>query len=509
MITVEKREEIRRAYYVEKKSIRQISRELEVSRPTIRKAVTGAASVKYELKQPRSAPKLGAYKEKIEALLTENERLPGKQRYTSSKIYDIIWAEGYRGAQSTLRHYIGQRRKVSRRPKVYLPLEFDPGTDAQVDWGEADVIMSGEQITVQLLVVRLNYSRRLFVMAFPSQKQESFFEGQVQAFHHFGGVPQRITYDNLKAAVKKVLRGKKREEQERFIIFRSHYLFQSHFCAPRAGNEKGGVEHGVGYARRNFLVPLPQVDSFAQLNAYLLDQCLADDGRQVTGQPTTIYQAWPQEQPQLQPLPAYDFACCRSLEVTLTPYSQVVIETNRYSVPTDKAVKKLVVKLYSFHLEIYRPDQKEPLAVHPRCYERGQDVFEPLHYLPLLQQRPGAFDHAKPLRRWRKEWPLVYEQLLAHLQAQARDGEGIREFIRVLSLHQEHPAKLVEQAIGQALTYGCTHADGVTLCLNQLLQPETPLVQLDLSDQPHLATVGDQIVDLGLYDQLLQGAHVN
>ena len=111
--------------------------------------------------------------------------------------------------------------------------------------------------------------------------------------------------------------------------------------------------------------------------------------------------------------------------------------------------------------------------------------------------------------RWRKEWPLVYEQLLAHLQAQARDGEGIREFIRVLSLHQEHPAKLVEQAIGQALTYGCTHADGVTLCLNQLLQPETPLVQLDLSDQPHLATVGDQIVDLGLYDQLLQGAHVN
>ncbi len=509
MITVEKREEIRRAYYVEKKSIRQIARELEVSRPTIRKAVTGAAAVKYELKQPRLAPKLGAYKEKIEALLLENKSLPRKQRYTSSKIYDIIWAEGYRGAQSTLRHYIGQRRKVLRRPKVYLPLEFDPGTDAQVDWGQAEVIMGGEQITVQLLVMRLNYSRRLFVMAFPSQKQESFFEGQVQAFHHFGGVPQRITYDNLKAAVKKVLRGKNRAEQESFIIFRSHYLFQSHFCAPRAGHEKGGVEHGVGYARRNFLVPLPQVDSFSQLNAHLLGYCLQDDGRQVAGQPTTIYQAWQQEQPHLQPLPAYDFVCCRSLEVTLTPYSQVVVETNRYSVPTDKAVKKLVVKLYSFRLEIYRPDQKEPLAVHPRCYERGQDIFEPLHYLPLLQQRPGAFDHAKPLRRWREEWPPVYEELLAHLQSQAREGQGIGEFLRVLSLHREHPAQLVEQAIAQALAYGCIHAAGVTLCLNQLLQPEISPVHLDLSDRPRLEAVGQQTVDLGIYNQLLEGTHVN
>jgi hypothetical protein len=227
-----------------------------------------------------------------------------------------------------------------------------------------------------------------------------------------------LTYDNLTTAVQKVLRGKERQEQERFLTFRGVYLFERHFCTPGAGHEKGGVEHGVGYVRRQYLVPLPEVASYQELNDYLRQRCLADDARQVQGQPAPIGVMWQAEQPQLRPLPSQAFACCRTVAVALTPYSQVILETNRYSVPVESACAHLVAKLYPFQVEIYRSDRSEPIASHARCYGREQDVFDPVHYLALLQQRPGAFEHAKPLRLWRASWPPIYETLLRHLQDQ-------------------------------------------------------------------------------------------
>ncbi|MBK9053922.1 MAG: IS21 family transposase [Chloroflexi bacterium] len=507
MINVEKREEIRRAFYVEGKKIRQIGRELGISRRTVRKALKSDGSMKYTLKEPRVAPVLGPYKAQIDELLTKNKSLPPKQQYTSPTIYAAIYAQGYRGATSSLRHYIGQKRKELRQPKLFLPLEFDPGSDAQVDWGEADVILAGKQQTVQLLVVRLCYSRRIFVMAFPSQKQESFFLGQVRAFYHFGGVPHRLTYDNLKTAVYKVLTGSKREEQEQFILFRSHYLFASHYCTPGAGHEKGGVEHGVGYARRQFLVPLPVVASWADLNEWLLKQCLADDERQVRGQKVAIKAAWQMEQPHLRPLPERDWPCYAVRLAKLTPYSQVIVETNRYSAPVEQAADTLTVHLHPFRIEVFRQGESQPIATHPRYYQREQEIFDPLHYLPLLEQRPGAFHHAKPLRRWREEWPPVYEELLARLQTEQPDGVGIRTFVRILKLHQAYPAALLEQAVAQALRYGTLHADGVLLCLHQL-NPPVPQPTLDLTMQPHLHQVGNQTVNLSQYNQLLEVAHV-
>ena len=265
-------------------------------------------------------------------------------------------------------------------------------------------------------------------------------------FSIFRGCRRRLTYDNLKAAVQRILDGHTRQEQQAFIVFRSHYLFESYFCTPGEGHEKGSVEHSVGFDRRNFMVPIPQVASFEALNAHLLAQCLADDQRQVTGQATTIGEAWRLEQPSLRPLPTRDFDCCVTRPATLTPYSQVVFETNRYSVPADSPYTQVVIKAYPFRLEILHLDRV--LASHPRCYGREQDIFDPLHYLSLLEQRPGAFEHAKPIRRWREGWPPIYEQLLARLRAEGPDGHGVREFVRILRLHREHPAEQIEQAIG-------------------------------------------------------------
>jgi hypothetical protein len=217
----------------------------------------------------------------------------------------------------------------------------------------------------------------------------------------------------------------------------------------------------------------------------------------------TVGQAWAQERGQLLPLPARDFDCAVNKAVGLNPYSQVEFETNRYSVPVEKAYRNLVLRAYPFRVEIIHLDQV--IASHARCYDREQDILDPLHYLPLLEQRPGAFVHAQPIRRWRQAWPPVYERLLARLQAQERNGRGIREFIRVLKLHQTYAPQLVLQAVEQALAYGCLHADGVELCLRQLLQPDTPVPPLTLLEPPAWAGVGAQLPDLTRYDQLLAG----
>lgn len=322
MIKVDKIERIRRAYYVDGKSMRQISREYQHSWHTIKKALAKAETGSYTLKEPRKAPVLGEYKGRIKELLEENDSLPRKHRLTGHRIFKVVWGEGYRGSEAGVLGYLSWLRRGQRSIKLFLPLEFEPGQDGQVDWGEAEVILAGEQVTVQIFVLRLCYSRKIFVMAFPSQKQECFLAGHVAAFHFLGGIPHRLTYDNLKAAVKKIFIGHERQEQDGFIIFRSHYLFESHYCNAGAGHEKGRVEDGVGYARRNFMSPLLRADNFADLNEQLRQACLEDDQRRVDRQPQTIAAAWQQEQPYLRPLPLHDLECCREVAARLNGFSQ-------------------------------------------------------------------------------------------------------------------------------------------------------------------------------------------
>src|SRR5690348_16816328 len=212
MITVTKREQIRKAYYLEQKSIRQIARELQCSRKTVDKAILSPEPAAYTRKIPPTAPVLGEFKSRLEALWAENSRLPKKQRYTGKKIFQILKRDGYSGSEARVQTYLVELRKRDKIPKTFLPLEFDPGQDAQVDWGEALVDLAAERVKVHLFVMRLNFSRRSFVKAYPRQRQEAFFEAHVEAFHFFEGVPARLTYDNLASAVQEVLTGHNRIE---------------------------------------------------------------------------------------------------------------------------------------------------------------------------------------------------------------------------------------------------------------------------------------------------------
>jgi transposase len=503
MISVKERAEIRHAYYHEKKSMREIVRESGHSWRTVKKAIESAGPVSYTLSEPRPAPKLGPYMERIEEMLAENETLPAKQQYTGRRIYEIIKEEGYPGSASGVRRYVGKRRRERRKRAVFLKLAFDPGQNAQMDWGEAEVIMRGMRVKVQMFVMRLGYSRRTLVQAYPSQRQECFFDGHVRAFEFFGGVPRTISYDNLKTAVYKILTGRKRDEQEAFTLFRSHSLFESHYCTPGKGHEKGSVEHLVGYARRAFFVPLPEVESFEELNAYLWQCCLAEDERVVTGQPRPIGKMWAEEQPHFFPLPTHDLPICVSREVSLTPYGQVVFETNRYSVPVEFAYPQLTLRAYPFAIDILHEGQL--VVRHPRCYDRDQDIIDPLHYLPLLKQRPGAFEHADAIRQWRVDWPPVYETFFAGLKRRFDTSEAVRQFVDILSLNRDHPSDQVVAALSQALEAGMVNADAVRWHLKQLLHPPQTPSPLDMRSRPHLASLGQQPLNLSGYDQLLEG----
>lgn len=509
----QERERIRRSYYVEKKSIHQIARDEGRSRITIRKALADVPQPAVARPRKKPKPVFGAYKERVRLLLQENERLPRKQRYTAHRIFEIICDEGYQGCESTVRMHIARFKQATRAPDVYLPLEYDPGQDAQVDWGEAYAIIGGQRQKVQLFIMRLCFSRRTFAMVFPTQRQESFFYGHVKAFEHFGGVPHRLSYDNLGTAVKIVFdhsgkAGRPRKEVRAFVSFRSHYLFESHFCTPGQGHEKGQVEHGVGYSRRNFLVPIPEAASFDALNKQLLDRCQKEDLRQVARQQMTIGKAWEQEQEHFLPIPRSPYECCQMTTVRLTPYSQGTFETNRYSVPVKRARREVTLKAYPFTIEIW--DGTELLASHPRCYERYQDILDPLHYLPLLEQRPGAFDFSKPMRQWKRNWPAAYDEMLSDLRQKWPNGRGVQEFVKILELHQTYSAEVMRQAIEQALRLRCVHFDGVIYCVHEIeskaqAPSADPPPNLDLSHRPDLDAVGkNQRVNLAQYDQLLK-----
>lgn len=496
MVKVDEKERIRRAYFLQRKSIRQIAREYHHARRTVRKAIYDPAPPHYTRVVSVAKPVLGPFTAIIERWLDEDLSSPKKQRHTARRIYQrLVEEQGFTGGESTVRRYVREHRPRER--EVYLPLEYDPGSDAQCDFGSAYVVMGDKLEEVQLFCLRLCYSIRPFVTAFPHQRQEAFFEGHVAAFDFLGGVPGNIWYDQLSPAVKHLAKGKIAQEQEAFIAFRSHYLFQSRFCNPGEAHEKGLVENLVGYARRNFLVPLPRVSSFQELNELLLERCLKEDQRRLRGKDKTIGELWLEEKAKLLPLPEHAYPCCKVCTVKPNSLSLVHFETNRYSIPVNLGEEKLTLKAFVDRVEI--SVRERIVAVHRRCYGRHEDILDPLHYLPLLIERIQAFPYARPIRRW--HWPEVFDRYLAALKERHQNGAATREFIRTLELCSGYPEDEVAQAMDQALTWHAVSFDAVNHILKQSQHPELAPASLSAERTPPCPRVEDR--GLAHYSQLL------
>jgi transposase len=488
--------EIRRQVLVEGVSRRQILRETGMHWRTLRKILTHSEPPGYRQSQPRARKKLGAYEGRIEQILKEDREMPRKQRHTAKRIWERLQAEGFTGGYTIVKEAV--RERTQRNQEVFVPLVHRAG-EAQVDFGEAVVKMNGTLRKVAFFVMALPYSDAGFVMAFERECTETFWEGHVQAFGFFEGVARRITYDNTKIAVSQIIGGGRDRRLTRgFCQLKSHYLFDHHFCRPARGNEKGVVEGLVKFTRLNYFVPVPQVRDFAELNSRLRQQCADDRQRRLRGQAGTKAQLLPEDQAAFLSLPSVPFAACRQVSTTASSLSLVRFDRNDYSVPVRWAHHPIVVKGYWPEVVLFAQGQE--VARHPRIWDEEQVHFEPLHYLALLERKPGALDHARPLAGW--TLPECFGVLRRRLETE-RQGEGTREYIRVLRLLEQHTGAAVRRAVERALSVGAITRDAVAQFL--LPREDWRLTRFCLDGHPHLRGVRISPPDLQSYRVLLGG----
>jgi transposase len=509
MLTVEDIEAIRRAYYGEHKSVRAIAREQHHHRRVVREAIAGTHPEprRYRRHKPKARPVLEPVLAQINTWLEADQEAPPKQRHTAKRIYDrLVEEHGFTGGERTVRGYVAAWHQAQRSEATgYLPLAYAPGAEAQCDWGAAVVRIAGEEQEAALFCLRLCYSLKSFVCAFPAARQECFFAGHVAGFAFLGGVPARVTYDNLSSAVRKVLEGRNRQEQEAFVAFRGHYLFASHFCLPgkEGAHEKPLVETLVGYSRRNFLVPVPEMPSWEALNDHLRARCAREDGRPASGRTGTIGALWQEDVAHLRPLQAHPYPCCRTVPVRATRQGLVTFERNRYSVPSRYGGERLLLRAFPWQVEI--SDGQRLVARHRRLWGRGGEQLDPVHYLDLLERKPGALDLARPIQQWAPHWPPSYRTYLAALQ-QARPAEARREWVRVLQLHARYGEAAVAAALERAQGLCCWSADGVEQLVQQGRHPLLPASVVDLQASPTLAPLAQvqiPLPDLQRFDLLV------
>jgi transposase len=503
---VELFEQIRRDHDREGLSIRALAERYRVHRRTVRQALESPLPPARKKPEDRPAPALGEYRALIDEWLEADRRAPRKQRHTARRVWRrLVDEHGARVAERTVREYVAARRRELGEPgRVFVPQIHQAGMEAEVDWGEAQVVLAGRSTTVQLFYLRPCFSGAAFCMAFRRCSQQAFLEGHVEAFAWFGGTFALVRYDNLSAAVKLVLRGRRREETDRFIALRSHYLFESAFTLAglEGAHEKGGVEGEVGRFRRNHLVPVPEVADLAELNALIHAGCEADLGRRIAGRAETVGEALSRERPLLRPLPTEPFDTAEPSQVRVDSKALVCVRQNRYSVPVALAGRRVLARVGAREITIVADGQV--VARHERLAERFAVSARLDHYLELLARKPGALAGSLALHQERERgaWPDCFDGLWQAIAAKVGASEAARQMVDVLMLVREHGPAQVELAVRGALAAGAHDGRAVAVLASRAdrRQPAAPLTDLDA----RLAGHDRPAPDLTDYDRLLK-----
>jgi transposase len=504
---VEQFEQIRRDRDREGLSIRELAARHGVHRRAVRQALEAAVPPVKRAPVGRPAPKLGPFRAVIDGWLEADRTAPRKQRHTAKRIHQRLVDElGADVAETTVRQYVRARKRAMGMVvgEVMVPQVHAPGAEAEVDWGEADVVLAGVAVTVHLFVMRASFSGAVFCQASLVETQQAFLEMHVQAFEWFGGVFATIRYDNLTSAVKKVLKGRRRIESDRFVAMRSHYLFVSAFMTPgiEGAHQKGGVEGEVGRHRRNHLVPVLQVADLAELNALLLAGCETDFGRRIDRRSVTVGEAWAIERPLLQDLPAEPYDACESAAPRVDAKSLVTIRQNRYSVPVRLAGLKVSARVGAREITINHGGKV--VAVHERLHGKSGTSAQLDHYLELLQFKPGGMEHSLALaqERDRGTWPGCFDELWAQLTDRYGRSDAARQMVDVVMLCREHGPAGVELAVRGALTAGAIDGRAVALLARRATDTERLVPEPLTGLEPRLEAITRPVPDLTEYDQL-------
>jgi len=487
---------VRHSVLIEGISQREAARIFGIDPRTVAKMLAFSVPPGYRRRQRVCRPKLDAFTGIIDEILETDKLVPKKQRHTSKRVFERLRDDhNFIGGITIVKDYIFTAKQ--RQQEMFIPLTHPPG-HAQADFGEALAVIGGVEQKIHFLVMDLPHSDACFLKAYPAETTEAFCDAHVAAFAFFGGVPVSILYDNTRIAVARILGDGTRKRTRAFSELVSHYLFEDRFGRPGKGNDKGKVEGMVGYTRRNFMVPKPRFASFDDLNAHLAGRCCKRMDDKLRGHKGTIGERFEADAERLQPLPAVPYDACDKQSVRVSSLSLVRYRSNDYSVPTAYGHQEVLVRGYVH--EVVIACGAEVIARHARSWEKEDYIYDPLHYLALIEQKTNALDQAAPLAGW--ELPEVF--LILRRLMEARMGKkGKREFVQVLRLLETFRIVDVEAGIQSALERGTIGFDAVKHLVLCRIERRPP--RLDMTVYPYLPKAHVAVTSPGDYMALLSG----
>ena len=501
---VELFEEIRRDRRVESLSIRELADRHKVHRRAVRQALASPLPPPRKEYLARSRPAIDPWAGVIDAWLIGDQGVHRKQRHTARRVWQRLVAEhGAVLSEVTVSRYVARRRVELDLVKVevFIPQSHESGAEAEVDFGEFYATIAGQSVKLWMFVMRLSHSGRAFHVAYGTQAQEAFLEGHVLAFEHFGGVPGRVRYDNLKPAVTRILKGRDRDEAERFVALRSHYGFESFFCQPglKGAHEKGGVEGEIGRFRRGHLVPVPKNATLAELNEHIGAGDLLDDSRVITGRPITVGAAFAAERTTLMALPSEAFDPVRLLLARVDKRARISVRQCYYSVPARYVARRLSVRLSARTVQVF--DGAKCVATHERAFGRYVEVLALDHYLEVLKIKPGGLPGATALVQAKASGAFTHthQRYWDAVRRAHGDQGGTRALVEVLLAHRTLPSAVLIAAMDRAVATGCLDPQVVLIDARAgqgaHVAPVIPIAALTRYDRPAPSLTG--------YDQLL------
>jgi transposase len=483
---------------LEGKSQREVALALRHSRKTISKAMDNPRPLGYQRVKEISYPVIGPFADLIGGWLKEDEKVRRKQRHTARRIFQRLVKEyQYQGSYSAVRRHVKRwKREKEAHGEVFLPLVFGPGEEGQVDWVEVWINLSGKEVKVFVFCMRLCYSGASFVWPFRRPNQEAFFQGHVLAFRFFGRIPFQLAYDNLKAAVLKIIDRKHRVVSEGFLELRSHYIFETRFCTVRKGNEKGSVENLGKEVEMNCFTPVPQVGDWEELERHAESWNRKRLEDVIGKRPQAAGLMLEEERGQMRPLPIKEFEACRRETGLVDKFSTVHFDGNRYSAPVGHKGERMEIKGFVDRVEVNRGAAK--LGVHRRAEGKGQYILDPYHYLPVLERKPGWLKNGLPFRG--DPFGPHFSRLRHELEFRYGD-EGTRKYIEVLLLFQDHARPKVQEAVRRCVEGGMFSPEAIRMQMRagEIAEPEV----LNLGGRPGLVGFGETLRPTGVYDGLL------
>jgi transposase len=495
MLVVETIAKIRLAFFHQKKPIKEICRTLHVSRKVVRKVIrSGATEFRYERdKQP--LPKIGPWREQLDALLLENDGKPARERLTFIRLFEELRGLGYEGSYDAVRRYaIGWRKaRGAATAPAFVPLIFAPGEAYQFDWSHEIVVLNGATVTVKVAHMRLCHSRMLFARAYPRETQEMVFDAHDRGFAFFKGACTRGVYDNMKTAVDAIFVGKERKYNRRFLQMCSHYLVDPVACTPASGWEKGQVENQVGLVRERFFTPRLRYKNLDELNAWLLDKCVAyakaHNHPEIADK--TIFEVFEEERPKLVQVRGR-FDGFHATQASVSKTCLVRFDNNKYSVRASAVGRPVELQAYADRI-VLRQDGMI-VGEHPRRFGRGETAYNPWHYVPVLAKKPGALRNGAPFKDWLL--PAAIEQIRKKL---AGSDDGDRQMVKILAAALDDGLVAVEAACAEALADNVHSADVI---LNILARRRDPPPPLTIATPDALKLQRAPVADCARYDQL-------